>query len=158
MKTAYYVAGIVNVYRRALDILQNQGEAAYYEALPLLVCDVKKVSHRKSNTGFFFGRPTPEAGADGYEQDMEYVADITRGSAAGGKTLITLKNRFYQGDTLELLSPEGSRPFICQALENSETGEMMETASIAGTMIYLKIPYETHAGDMLRGPNRNHRE
>lgn len=158
MKTAYYVAGVVNVYRRALDLLLQQGEAAYREALPTLMADLQKVSHRKSNTGFYFGRPTPPAGAGGYEQAMEYVADVMEGSAVGGKTLISLKNRFYKGDRLELLCPQGSLPFTAGWLQNQQSGELMETASVAGTKIMLDIPYETHAGDMLRGPNRNHKE
>lgn len=56
MKTAYYVASVTQAYRRALDLLA-QGEAAYRAALPELQDELLKVSHRSSNTGFYFGTP-----------------------------------------------------------------------------------------------------
>lgn len=156
MKTAYYVAGAVNVYRRAFDLLENEGEEAYRAALLALTKDLQKVSHRKSNTGFYYGAPETPAGAEGFEQSMEYVADVTQGAPAGEKCLITLKNRFYAGDALELLCRRGSLPFTASELENEATGEVLTTASVAGQRFYMRLPYDTETGDFLRGPNRNH--
>ena len=157
MKTAYYVATVVSAYRRALDLLELQGENAYLEALPTLMEELQKASHRTSNTGFYFGAPEPPAGAAGFSQTMEYVGDIVSDSAAGEEALVRLKNRFYVGDQLEVLTPQGHRSFTVSSMILAESGEAVATASVAGTLIKTVFPFDVGAGDLLRGPNRNHR-
>ncbi len=156
MKTAYYVATVISAYRQALDLLENQGEAVYQKALPELMAELDKASHRSSNTGFYFGTPQPPAGAAGFSQSMEYVGDIISNAAAGEQALVRLKNRFFVGDTLEALTPQGSKPFTVTAMVLDETNEPVETASVAGTILRMVFPFEVGNGDLLRGPNRNH--
>lgn len=157
MKTAYYVATVVSAYRRALDLLEKQGEDAYRAVLPALMEELQKASHRTSNTGFYFGDPTPPAGAAGFSQSMEYVGDIISDAAEGEEALVRLKNRFYVGDSLEALTPQGNRSFIVTSMILAESGESVTTASVAGTLIKMVFPFAVGAGDLLRGPNRNHR-
>ncbi|HPR77730.1 MAG TPA: U32 family peptidase [Candidatus Limiplasma sp.] len=156
MKTAYYVATVVSAYRRALDTLFHAGEAAYREALPTLTDELNKGSHRASNTGFYFASPQPAAGAEGFEQTMEFVGQATRNAKPGEPAEILLKNRFYAGDTLEVLSPDGSHAFTAEPFTLVETGETLNTYSVAGTKILMRIPFPVSEGDFLRGPNRNH--
>lgn len=157
MKTAYYVATVVSAYRRALDLLENEGEEAFLAAVPSLMEELQKASHRQSNTGFYYGAPEPPARADGFSQTMEYVGDFIAPCEPGGEALVRLKNRFFVGDTLEALTPEGSQPFTVTAMKLEETGESVETASVAGTLIRVPVPFRVDDGDLLRGPNRNHR-
>ena len=157
MKTAYYVATIVSAYRQALDILEEQGEEAFQQQLPRLLDELNKASHRASNTGFYFGAPQPPAGAEGFSQSMEYVGDILTDADPGEVTLVRLKNRFYVGDKLEALTPSGSHSFLVTSMVLDETGESVETASVAGTVLRMTFPFAVGAGDLLRGPNRNHR-
>ncbi|MDD3333946.1 MAG: U32 family peptidase [Eubacteriales bacterium] len=156
MKTAYYVASVVSVYRRALDLLELKGEAAYRQALPSLLEELQKVSHRASNTGFYFGAPSPAAGAVGFCQTMEYVGDVMEDAPEGTPALVKLKNRFFVGDPLEALTPKGSFPFTVTAMTLEETGEAVQTASVAGTLLRMPFPFPVSRGDLLRGPNRNH--
>ncbi|NLI21789.1 MAG: U32 family peptidase [Clostridiales bacterium] len=156
MKTAYSVATVVWAYRRALDTLARQGEAAYRGAVPELMAELRKASHRQSNTGFYFGEPEPAAGAGGYEQEMEFVGFVSRGAAAGAPAEVTLKNRFFVGDALEALTPEGPKPFTVGDLTLADTGEAVRTAGVAGTRLILTFPFPVDEGDLLRGPNRNH--
>ena len=153
MKTEYYVANTVSVYRKALDLLV-QSEETYRAALPQLEAQLLKASHRLMNTGFFFGAPSPAAGADGFSQTMEYVGRVE--SNQDGMAVVHLKNRFYVGDTLEVLCPQGSLPFKVEKIILQETGESVDTVSIAGQKILLPIPFPAEDGDFLRGPNRNH--
>ena len=156
MKSAYYVASVVSAYRRALDVLAREGEAAYRALVPDLMTELGKASHRAYNTGFYFGAPTPVAGAAGQSQSMEYVGKVTRGAAAGEPVEIELKNRFYVGDTLEALTPEGSFPFTVESIQLAETGEAVSTAAVAGLHLLIPFPFTVTSGDLLRGPNRNH--
>lgn len=157
MKTAYYVATVVSAYRRALDLLEGAGEAAYLAAVPELERELDKASHRAFNTGFYFGPPSPPGGAEGFVQRMEYVGDVAQGAGPDGRALVRLKNRFFAGDALELLTPEGPKPFTAERMSLAETGEPVETASVAGTLLRMPLPPGAAEGDLLRGPNRNHR-
>lgn len=157
MKTAYYVATVVSAYRRALDLLENEGVEAYQKALPQLMEELHKASHRSSNTGFYYGAPVPPAGAEGFSQSMEYVGDFVSEAKPGKEALIRLKNRFYVGDTLEALTPKGAFPFKVESMRLKETGESVQTVSVAGTLLYVPVPFAVGEGDLLRGPNRNHR-
>lgn len=154
MKTAYYVASVVSCYRRALDLLEKEGEAAYLSALPALQADLAKASHRASNTGFYFGAPTPACGADAFSQTMEYVADVT--GYQNGCACLTLKNRFFVGDTLEMLTKEGGKPFSVTAIIDEATGDSLPTVSVAGQRLLVPCPFKAENGDFVRGPNRNH--
>lgn len=153
MKTEYYVATVVGAYRRALDALR-EGAEAYRALLPALESEIRKCSHRAFNTGFYFGPPSPMAGAAGFTQEMEYVARVE--SWRDGEAELLLKNRFYVGDTLELLSPRGVFPFEVKEIVLSDTGERADTVSIAGQRVRLHLPYPAGEGDFVRGPNRNH--
>ena len=153
MKTEYYVATVVGAYRRALDALA-QSEESYRSLLPELEGEVRKASHRAFNTGFYFGPPSPMAGAEGFTQEMEYVGRVE--DWQDGLARVTLKNRFYVGDTLELLSPAGVFSFRATSIRLHDTGEEKDTVSVAGQQILLPLPHAAAAGDFLRGPNRNH--
>ena len=155
MKSAYYVATVVSAYRRALDALAR-GEDEYRALLPELHAELDKASHRPGSTGFYFGAPTPPAGADGFEQSMEFVGEIATGAQAGEPAEVLLKNRFYVGDAMEALTPSGSRAFTAEWMELADTGERVETAGVAGTRLRMAFPFAVEAGDLLRGPNRNH--
>lgn len=156
MKTAYYVANVVAAYRRALDLLELQGTEAYHAALPELMGELQKASHRSSNTGFYYGSPTPPAGSEGFSQTMEYVADFVQEAKPGQEALIRLKNRFYVGDTLEALTSKGVYAFPVTGMRLADTGESVQTASVAGTLLRIPVPFAVEEGDLLRGPNRNH--
>jgi len=153
MKTEYYVATVVGAYRRALDALK-EGEGAYRELLPALEGELRKASHRSFNTGFYFGAPSPMGGAAGFTQEMEYVARVE--DWQNGTAALSLKNRFYVGDTLELLSPRGVFSFPATRIIRCDTGEEVSTVSVAGQRVLIPLPHPAAPGDFLRGPNRNH--
>lgn len=152
MKTEYYVATVVGAYRRALDALEAS-ESAYRALLPALEAELRKASHRAFNTGFYFGAPRPASGAAGFTQEMEYVGRVM--AWQDGMATVSLKNRFYVGDTLELLSPAGAQPFQVTGIRLA-SGEAVDTVSVAGQEILLPLPLPAAPGDFLRGPNRNH--
>jgi putative protease len=158
MKTAYYVATITSAYRQALDALQNEGEEVFAQRVPEWLAELDKASHRGYNTGFYFGAPEPAAGADSFIQAMEFVGQVSRGAKAGETAEVVLKNRFYAGDRLEVLTPEGSKPFTAPPFTLLDTGETLTTYGVAGARIGMVFPFDTGEGDLLRGPNRNHKD
>lgn len=92
-KKAFYVATVVGAYRRVLD-----GEA------PEAVADeLVAVSHRPYGTGFYFAEAEQAPAYDGYEQETMHVADVI--SCDDGLLHVLCRNRFAEGDQLEVLAP-----------------------------------------------------
>lgn len=156
MKTEYYVATVTAAYRRALDILAT-GDAAFNAALPALMEELACASHRDNDTGFALGRPIQPGGAEGFHQAREYVARVIASSRPGEDARLMLKNRFHAGDALELLTPSGVVSVEAASFLREKTGERLDTLGIAGEIIHMPLPVAAEAGDILRGPVRNHR-
>ena len=140
MKSPYYVATVVNAYRRAMD-------GGY--STDALMCELYSASHRSFSSGFFMGelKNAPPA-PDGYTQECVFVAVVT-GEQDGLYTL-EQRNRFRRGETLEVLSPHsfGER-FVVETLLD-ETGMPVEVAPHPQQRLRLACPVKLHAGDLLR--------
>ena len=156
MKTEYYVAVVTGAYRRALDLL-SVSRKAFEEALPELRAELRCASHRDSDTGFLLGKPEIPGEAEGFHQDREYTARVLGKDEETGKTRLLLKNRFFAGETLELMTPAGVRKVTASRLIREKTGEELDTLGIAGETILMDLP-PCSPGDILRGPVRNHRK
>ena len=155
MKTEYYVAVVTGAYRRALDLLA-QGRERFEEKLPELAEELQCASHRLSDTGFLQGTPENPGEAEGFWQTREYTARVLEGAGADGQARLLLKNRFFAGDELELMTPEGVKKITAKPFVREKTGEVLETLGVAGETIRMELP-GSRRGDMLRGPVRNHR-
>ena len=155
MKTEYYVAVVTGAYRRALDLLA-EGRERFEEVLPALTEELQCASHRKSDTGFLQGNPEVPGEAEGFWQAREYIARVTEDAGEDGYARLLLKNRFFAGDELELMTPEGVRKVQAKPFIREKTGETMDTLGVAGEIIRMELP-GSRRGDMLRGPVRNHR-
>ena len=143
MKNEYYVATVVSAYRQALD---------HPERAEAMERELAKTSHRRMNTGFFFGPPNPAAGAPGPTQTMEYIARVERLVPEGA--VVTLKNRFFVGDQAEALTPSGTIPFQIRFIRKE--GQSLESCGIPGTELILNVPKGVLPGDLLRASTRNH--
>jgi putative protease len=100
MKSPYYVATVVNAYRRAIDNYNNN--MLFDESL---IDELEKTSHRRYTTGFFFGAQDKEYLESSMPiQTHEFMA-IVKENFSNGKVVIEQRNRFKVGDELEVLSP-----------------------------------------------------
>lgn len=148
MKSAYYLATVVNAYRRAQD-----GTLSVSAALE----ELNKVAHRAFTAAYALGN---NAETIHYSDSQEagtraYVADVLEdgGAGAAGNTcaLVQMRGRFRVGDTLEILSPSDSfnRTFAVEEM-TSEEGERVEDAKLVMQKLCLRCPYPLRAGDILR--------
>ena len=102
-KSAYYVTVVTNAYRMAVDHYYKDPDNF---VLPEWIRDeVYKVSHRKYCNGFFFGTPEQSQYYEnsGYIRNYDVVAVVE--SCENGTVYCTQRNRFFAGDTVELLAP-----------------------------------------------------
>ena len=146
MKTDYYVATVVGAYRRAIDNLLENPDAPFD---PALLREVQCASHRASGTGFYFTRrPADPPGSVAYERGADYVAKVLE-VYPDGRALVEQKNKFVRGETLQWLSPAGSRDFLCEDLRG-EDGEALDSAPHPKQRVTLPLPAGAQAGDFLR--------
>jgi len=146
MKSAYYVATVVNAYRRALDDL-----IAGKDFDNALLEELEKTSHRRYTTGFFYGEKDKEYIKDSMPiQSHEFMA-IVKSDAKDGYALIEQRNRFKVGETLEVLSPNDTFNKVIEVGEMlSEDNEIIEDANKVQQLIKLKTSLNLKAGDILR--------
>ena len=147
MKTEYYVATVTRAYRLALDLLARSVED-YRAALPGLREELLKCSHRLSNTGFYFGPPSPASGAAKTEQTMLFAGKVL--GMREGLLRIEVKNRFAVGDTLEVLTPGAVHPLPVRRILLEGSGEEVQAVTMAGLRVCVPAPFSAEAGDYLR--------
>lgn len=146
-KSSYYVAVVTNAYRHAIDEYFNNPEGFI---LPDWIKEeTEKISHREYNTGFYFGHePGQVTGNGGYIRHYDVVAFCEKNN--GFSCEITQRNKFYTGDTLDVLPP-GGVPFntVCQKLVN-ENGDEVESAPHAKERLFMMTDKEVPEGSVIR--------
>lgn len=140
MKTAYYVATVVNAYRRRLD-----GTSTKEYCREELEC----VTHRPYSTGFYYGYEKKNPNNHGeYIRNCTFVGTVLE--SGDGYLTVQQRNNFKVGQTLELLTP-GKEAYSFTLNEIiDENGERLEAAP--HPMMKVRIPCEVSAkpGDILR--------
>jgi len=149
MKSPYYVANVVNTYRRAVDILER--DPSEYKIDPARVLELEKCSHRRFTTGFFLHEGDREFLQSSQPvSTYDFVAQVVRGSE-GDFALVEQRNRFRKGDKLEILSPYDTfnQTFVVDEMYN-EDGEIVIDAFLVQQKLKIKCPFVLHEGDILR--------
>lgn len=135
IKTAYYVATVVKSYRRAIDAYYENSENWYKGEY---LTELKKVSHRKYDTGFFFGRPEEIYSDGSYIRNYDVIADIVKSAPDEGRLYLSLLNKVNEGETLEVMEPDGDFWYLKAEDLKDENGEPISTANHATMLFSLK--------------------
>ncbi|WP_319524711.1 U32 family peptidase [uncultured Desulfosarcina sp.] len=104
MKSVHYLAGVVKVYREAIDAWYRDPQA--FRVQEHWLTELAAISHRGYCTGFYFGDPDQTAVnidnlvIPGYR----FVAQVL-GPAAHGGVKVLVKNKIAVGERVDVLSP-----------------------------------------------------
>ncbi len=145
MKSVYYVATVVNAYRRALD---QQGSK---KSVNSLLEELNKTSHRNYTTGFYFGSNNKECLESSTPvQTHEFMA-VVLSENKDGRVLIEQRNRFKVGDTLEVLSPTSTfnKTIEVEPMLNEKGEEVVDALGVQ-QKLFLKTKLKLMPGDILR--------
>lgn len=107
-KSAYYAAIVTGAYRHVLDDLE-----AGRVPDPVWRDEVEHVSHRHYSTGFFYDQPGQYTENSRYLREWQICAVVER-CDADGNAVLSLRNKFRTGDTVELVGPD-FRPMLWTA-------------------------------------------
>ena len=145
-KSSYYTAVTTNAYHHAVE-----AALAHRPLEPVWREEVEKVSHRNYYTGFYFG--TPENGQ--FYEDARYVRDwqisaVVERCTQDGSAVISQRNRFWRGDTLELLAPGAAPCAVCVERILTEDGTEVDCAPHPQQRLCVQLPHFAPAGSILR--------
>lgn len=133
MKSPYYVATVINAYRRAIDAYYSAKEnKKEFKVQEELLNELTKASHRAYTTGFMFkdGKIRQNLASASQEQSSKFVAIVKE--VQKGKILVEMRNRFVKGDSLEILSPTSAfnKTIIVDKMINSKGKEIEDAKSV----------------------------
>lgn len=143
MKSDYYLATVINAYRRAMDC----GTTAEIER------ELENTAHRAYTTAYMLGDNADTVNyADTQEKgDCQFIAVVT--GVKDGYIYVEMRNRFKKGDLLEVLSPDLNfkKSFIVGEFFDS-AGNPCEDGKRVQEIYKIKCPYALSVGDYLRKP------
>lgn len=146
-KSAYYTAVTTNAYRHALNDYMR--DPSGFTLAPWIKEELEKISHREYSTGFFFGtEPGQTIDNGGYIRHYNQVAvcEDYRDNVA----TITQRNKFYVGDTLDVLPPSGVSFTVVAKSLTDEHGESVDAAPHAMQRLFMSVDREIPRGSVIR--------
>lgn len=115
------------------------------------IAEVEKVSHRVYYTGFYFGK---EENGQHYS-DSQYIRSyevigMPIGPEDDGRFVFALKNRFFQGDELELIQPH-QPAYVFRALDvTDDEGNALPLFNVPQMRLHFRFPFAIDAFSILR--------
>lgn len=142
MKSDYYVASVVNAYRRAIDGFKD------YD---ILHSELEKTSHRRYTTGFMFNDNNKEYLENSMPVQTYIFVAVAKEDAQNGRVKLEMRNRFKEGDILEILAPNDNflKTLKIQNITD-EKGQRLEDVKLVQQIVEVDCPYQLKAGDILR--------
>lgn len=147
-KSAYYAAVVTNAYRMAVD--EYYKDPANYNLSGWIKDEVYKVSHRKYCNGFFFGVPDESQYYEnsGYIRNYDVVAVVEE--CRDGTVYCTQRNKFFAGDTVEILPPSSKPVELVLDKMFDENNQEIETANHAMMKFSFKSDMVFPQGTFIR--------
>ena len=146
MKSTYYVATVVNAYRRAIDnYLDNKEPDFDY------IKELQKTSNRSFTTGFYFNsNQKTNKDSSLLAQTYDYVAIVVE-DAKDGFVQVEHRNKFIVGDELEVLSPSDC---FCKKIKveevKDENGILLQEIKKVKQRVWIKTDLPLRKNDILR--------
>ena len=142
MKSDYYVASVVNAYRRAIDKTLDSDK---------LYDELEKTSHRRYTTGFYFNSDDKEYIESSMPiQTAQFIAKVVEDESEGF-VKVEMRNRFMIGDILEVLSPDDNflKTIKIEKIFASDGIEIQDAKRVQ-EVVTINCPYHLKKGDILR--------
>lgn len=152
LKTEYYIASVINVYRNAIDdYMKNPDNYDYTKYLK----EIEKVKTREFTTFYFNdrnNRNVQDYSGRQYNENYEFGGKIVDYDEE--KSTIEIKNKLQIGDELEIIVPFKLEPiaFKIEKLWNYNTEEEIESVSpgVKGQKVKMKLPIKCEKDWILR--------
>ena len=150
MKTALYVATVARTYRKAIDDYFESPEK-YRANMDWYKAEISKCTYRQFTTGFYFGKPdenTQIYDSNTYVNEYTYLGIVDEVSE--GRARIEQKNKFYVGDAIEIMKPDGNNVPVTVEAIYTEDGISVDSAPHPKQILWIKLSQTPEKYDLLR--------
>lgn len=152
LKTEYYVASIVNVYRNAIDDYKK--DPANYDYTKYLK-EIEKIKTRGLTTFYFNDRNNKDIQEyEGKQYNEQYQFGGKVSGIDGEKTIVEIRNRLEVGDIMEIIVPHQIEPveFKIEKLWNVDTDKEIDFISpgVKGQKIKMMLPIKCEKDWVIR--------
>lgn len=144
MKSEYYVGCVVNAYRKRIDDYLN---GRPYDIT--LNEELFKVNHREYTTGFYLGQAEQCYTTSKPDNDYRFCAEVVGYDKEKGLLEVIQRNRFYQGDELEVVSVTGCKTIKADEIFD-EKGNPVPDCKYVQQRLFIRTDCELAKRDMLR--------
>ena len=151
MKSEYYLATVINAYRRAIDEYYKIGDK--YKKNKMFYDELLKTNHRVFTTAYMLGenKETVNYFDSKSAGEKQFIATVLDGTNDEGYFIAEMRNRFKKGDKLELLTPNDNfNSVILPVKITDEEGNDIEDAKIVQQKLRIYSDIKVSAGDILR--------
>lgn len=152
MKSAFYVATVVSVYRRIIDACWDDPS---FQVPDEWVTELTKVSHRNYTEAFYGGTTSGDDqnyGTSSYTREYDFSGVVLGYEPETGMALIEQRNKLSVGDCLEFISPSSEVLYqncVVEMLYN-EAGEPINSAPHAQMICRFKTGFPVKKMDIVR--------
>lgn len=150
MKSEYYLATVINAYRRAIDEYLKIGDN--YSKNTMFYDELLKTNHRVFTTAYMFGQNEKTVNYEDSQSSgsRQFIANVV-GDGNGEYFTVTMRNRFKKGDLLEVLSPDENfnKTFVVDKVTD-EDGNIVEDAKLVQQTLRIYCDLKLKVGDILR--------
>lgn len=150
MKSEYYLATVINAYRRAIDEYLKIGDN--YSKNTMFYNELLKTNHRVFTTAYMFGQNEKTVNYEDSQSSgsRQFIANVV-GDGNGEYFTVTMRNRFKKGDLLEVLSPDENfnKTFVVDKVTD-EDGNIVEDAKLVQQTLRIYCDLKLKVGDILR--------
>ena len=141
MKSGYYLATVINAYRRLMD----------GQPFEISQTELSNVAHRQYTEAYALGENSQTVNYTDSQSkgDYVYIADVL--GSENGFVIAEMRNRFKKGDVLEVLSPDDTflKSFIADEIYDS-MGAVVEDAKLVQEKYRIRCPFVLKEGAYLR--------
>ena len=150
MKTALYVATVARTYRKAIDDYKKD-PSLYEKNMEWYKEEIGKCTYREFTTGFYYGKPGTDAqiyDSNTYVKNYTYLGTVEE--AVGCRIRIEQKNKFFVGDTIEIMKPDGRNvEALVKGICDTE-GNAQESAPHPKQILWAELDQPAEVYDILR--------
>ena len=148
MKSVFYLAMVVKMYREAIDAYYADPEN--FKVDPKWKKNLEKISHRRYSTGFFYGNNGEQSyESSTYVREYDIIGIVKSYNHETKTATIEQRNRVFNGDTVEIIRPKTENFEVKLTNMKNEKGENIEKANHAQMIFTANVDVELKPNDFI---------
>ena len=148
MKSMFYVAMVVKMYREAIDSYYEDPEN--FKVNPEWKRNLEKISHRRYSTGFFYGNNGEQSyESSTYVREYEIIGIVKSYDKENKIATIEQRNRVFDGDVVEIIRPKSQIFEVKLTNLKNDKGQSIEKANHAQMIFTAEVNKELRENDFI---------